>query len=413
MNRDDRKRLWRCVVSWVALCVVGLASCTSPTTPHGVVRATPHLVSGSVFSCLLNAAGDAICWGRWGSVAGDPTASTLPTIVKPLDEAVHFTLLSAGTHTCGLTAIGEAYCWGQNSYGQLGDGTTAQRPRPIRVQTPARFTSIAAGTYTTCALSREGQTYCWGRGDNGALGTGNLNVANGVLTPTAVPTITPFTNLSGGLAFCGLTTTGKVHCWGQSGGSFDPGSGEPGACSNSYYIAFAQGGCFVPTPVPGAVTLRTISANGGPTLCGTSSDGAAYCWGEGWLGTLGDGKQGPGVHAVVPVPVSGGLRFQQLTIGATHVCGLTIDNRAVCWGNTFLGYLGNGFSGVQSPPSAVPVNVSGGLRFANVAAGSYHTCGLTEAGEVWCWGAGAEGQLGRSPQDGNSSVPIRAQMPQP
>jgi len=46
-----------------------------------------------------------------------------------------FAEVSAGADgsACGVTTGGEAYCWGNNSYGQLGDGTTTNRLVPVKV----------------------------------------------------------------------------------------------------------------------------------------------------------------------------------------------------------------------------------------------------------------------------------------
>ena len=42
-----------------------------------------------------------------------------------------------------------------------------------------------------------------------------------------------------------------------------------------------------------------------------------------------------------------------------------------------------------------PVAVNGSLRFADLHAGSAHTCGITSALIVYCWGLGLKGQLGQ------------------
>jgi alpha-tubulin suppressor-like RCC1 family protein len=44
--------------------------------------------------------------------------------------------------------------------------------------------------------------------------------------------------------------------------------------------------------------------------------------------------------------------------------------------------------------SSTPVPVGGGLTFVSRAAGVGHTCGLTSAGAVYCWGQNILGQPG-------------------
>jgi alpha-tubulin suppressor-like RCC1 family protein len=47
---------------------------------------------------------------------------------------VSFAAIDAGDkHTCGVTSTGAVYCWGDNTFGQLGDGTTTGRLVPTRV----------------------------------------------------------------------------------------------------------------------------------------------------------------------------------------------------------------------------------------------------------------------------------------
>src|SRR2546422_8900422 len=87
--------------------------------------------------------------------------------------------------------------------------------------------------------------------------------------------------------------------------------------------------------------------------------GAAYCWGDGGYGQLGNGSQN---NSLVPVPVVGGLAFTSLSARELHTCGIAADNRAYCWGWNPDGQLGIGSPrrgvGARRPP---PVPGPGGV----------------------------------------------------
>jgi hypothetical protein len=72
--------------------------------------------------------------------AESPTAPVVPAVpaapATPAATAVlRFRQISAGRslYSCGVTADYRAYCWGRNLRGVLGDGTTTQRLRPLRL----------------------------------------------------------------------------------------------------------------------------------------------------------------------------------------------------------------------------------------------------------------------------------------
>jgi len=118
---------------------------------------------------------------------------------------------------------------------------------------------------------------------------------------------------------------------------------------------------------------------------------ASYCWGENGSGELGDGTNNTTGPGGAPVAVTGGHTFTSLTSGYHHTCGLISGTGAAyCWGRGGQGQLGNG----QFSQSNTPVAVSGGLVFESLAAGSYHTCGTTSSGDVHCWGRNNDGELG-------------------
>jgi alpha-tubulin suppressor-like RCC1 family protein len=130
-----------------------------------------------------------------------------------------------------------------------------------------------------------------------------------------------------------------------------------------------------------------------------TTTGVAYCWGDNYTGALGDGTIW--TTALTPVPVAGGLTFATVSAGVFHSCGVTTSGAAYCWGQGFPDSLGHA--------SLVPVPVTGGLSFASVSAGISHTCGITTAGAAYCWGSSSYGELG----DGGDTTSPMNNVPVP
>lgn len=111
------------------------------------------------------------------------------------------------------------------------------------------------------------------------------------------------------------------------------------------------------------------------------------------LVVAGCGEEEPEVlFQTPPVTVSTGDHF---------ACGLTSAGEAYCWGRNAEGQLGDG----SSINRATPVRVRTGMRFHDISAGWWgHACAVSLEGDAYCWGANEHGQLG----DGtivNRSVP--------
>jgi alpha-tubulin suppressor-like RCC1 family protein len=99
-------------------------------------------------------------------------SSPTPVPVTGLDGGAA-AIFVGGSHTCVLTKTGGVKCWGDNSHGQLGDGTTANRNAPVGVAGLASgVAAVVAGGSHTCALISGGSVKCWGSNGNGQLGDG-------------------------------------------------------------------------------------------------------------------------------------------------------------------------------------------------------------------------------------------------
>jgi alpha-tubulin suppressor-like RCC1 family protein len=74
---------------------------------------------------------------------------------------------------------------------------------------------------------------------------------------------------------------------------------------------------------------------------------------------------------------------QDIAAGSYHTCAITNDSRVQCWGINKDGELGRGT--ITITPSAVADYVQRLSNVSRIAAGEYHTCALS-GGNVFCWG---------------------------
>jgi alpha-tubulin suppressor-like RCC1 family protein len=250
-----------------------------------------------------------------------------------------------------------------------GDSATEPEPNPA-----LKFQSIDAGGSHTCGLTAGGEAWCWGNNVGGKLGIG-AGIGDYAWQPTKVLGSIAFNNLTNGDAHtCAVATNGQGYCWGKD---------YAGSLGTGTELNSTLG---VPTAVAGALGWQSISASMLHS-CGVTTAGAAYCWGFGSAGQLGNGT-----YDATPTPslVSGGITFGSVTSRGgggdqtQMTCGLDITAAAWCWGGNQNGQLGNGTMGGGERDS-VPMPVSGDLSFTKLSAEGGFACGIS-ADDLYCWG---------------------------
>ena len=254
--------------------------------------------------------------------------------------------VSAGMyHTCATDHDDHVYCWGDDTFGQswvpdlLGDA----------------YPTINAGDNHNCALSPDGVVACWGDNQSGQLMVppGDYRQVEG-----------------GGFHTCGVVEGGDGVCWGDDyWGQLD---------------------------VPDGVEFATIGS-GRTHSCGIDVDGGLHCWGDNSRSQL----DHPNIES------------QHLSVGSTHncaidefgttwcwgtygeldttppdeefisvsqyyhLCGITADQRIVCWGEV------KPEDCLESPEG----------EFRSLSVGFQHACAITTDDEMVCWGKNIKGQL--------------------
>jgi alpha-tubulin suppressor-like RCC1 family protein len=136
------------------------------------------------------------------------------------------------------------------------------------------------------------------------------------------------------------------------------------------------------------VTAAAIEAGGAHT-CARTASGGVECWGGNPYGQLGCGAC---FDRHTPVNVSGlASGVSAIAAGGYHTCALTRAGGVKCWGDNEHGQLGDGTHTGRSTPVSVSGLASG---VSAIATGGSHTCAVTTSGGVKCWGYNSFGQLG-------------------
>ena len=362
-------------------------------------------------TCITHATGEVSCWGSdWRGEASSPggtsdTYSTLPVKIAGISTAIG---ISANQGiTCATLESKEASCWGFYLSIYLGSELTTNAegdvsPAPIKWPDVSGIARIEAGGSHACGLHDDGTISCAGINWHGELGNGELTSSPSWI-PVRVIGIDDAVDISLGFTHtCAVHATGEVSCWGRNDNG-QLGNGKDGDKNNS------------PTPVKvkGIADAVNIASGSLSVNCVLHETGEVSCWGSNNFGELGTAEEAGGIyspidHLSVPVKIEGITDATAITAGNYHICVLHETGEVSCWGSNTTGQLGTD-DHISDDHTPIPQKTKGITGVTAIAAGTSHTCAVSNDGIVTCWGWDEDGQLGDGEtfDNTNSYTPVR------
>ncbi len=388
-----------------------------------------QIKTGANHSCIRYNDGSVKCFGdgAFGQL-GHGETTDLADVTTELGGNLPFVKLGTGrtatdirvgyAHSCALLDNATIKCWGQNTYGQLGIGSTANAGDganemgdnlpAVNLGAGRTATQLFAFGYVTCAKLDNGVTKCFGRNSSGQLGL--EDTVNRGTTAAQMGDSLPapmlgagrsVIEMSGGLDFtCALLDNSTVKCYGANR------YGQLGQ-ENTLTLGDSSGEMTSLAAVNLGTGLTATDIGAGYShVCAVLNNGTAKCWGRNFRGQLGHnstanlhgnavGDMGDNLPAIpfttfTPVKIYGGNQMS---------CAINATGGTRCWGQNsagqlLIGSIANMGDGNNEMQSLANVNFGTGVTASAISVGYFNGCALMTNKRIKCWGGAANGSLG-------------------
>ncbi|HKI55766.1 MAG TPA: hypothetical protein VKB31_01335 [Trueperaceae bacterium] len=185
--------------------------------------------------------------------AGSWSRSVNVTVFDPITAV---SVDRGANHALVARSDGTVWAWGNNTFGQLGDGTTDSNWIPRQVPGISDATAVTASGNASYALLSDGSLLAWGYNGNGELGDRTTLVRH---EPAAIGDLSDVTQLASG--HYAVEADGSVWHWSSS---------------------------TTPSPVTSLAGIRKIAVGNSLALA-LDQAGTVWAWGANDDGQLGDG----------------------------------------------------------------------------------------------------------------------------
>ncbi len=310
-------------------------------------------------------------------------------------------IASGGNHTLAISTNGRLYAFGQNNYGQIGDGTTINRPMAIDITDQLNLADdedliqIACGFYNSYTLTSYHRLFSWGYNYNGQLANGNFVNSS---TPIDITANFPLVGdekivkvIPGFYHMYAITSNNRIFAWG--GDYFNQlGTLEILDRNLPVEITAAFG-------LASGEYITDISAGGWHTFA-TASNGRIFAWGHNEYGQIGNATL---IDVQVPTEISSlfalsvGETIEKMIAGSRHSFAITSTGRVFGWGDNSRSQLGCVDIGMSTSSPYEITNIftlETGETIENIVASGDYSLGITSLGNILSWGNNFAGQLG-------------------
>ncbi|WP_167467837.1 beta-propeller fold lactonase family protein [Arthrobacter oryzae] len=387
------------------------------------------VVEGHYAKYAVKADGTVLAWGgdTYGGLGdGSTTGQALsPTPIPGLTGVVSMSVNDDGSQYA-LKADGTVWAWGNNTYGQLGTGTTPTCLSPREVPGLTGVRALTVDGDSVFAVKADGTVSAWGRNDYAQLGNATVRDSS---TPVQVAGLVGVKSLApspGGVIFA-LKIDGTLWSWGGLSGynSPLPAAAIPHisgirslvarAAPATVYALKSDGTLWTDTtsfdhfaPVTGLSGVKSVSTStrdGGPdSAFAVKTDGTVWSWGDNTFGVLGRTTPFPSSAAPAPIPgLTGVDRVSPNSFGRA-IYAVKTDGSIWGCGEGSLDEFGTGYG--NSAGSTVPVRVPGLGAVTDIFPEDESVYAMATDRSVWGWGHGVNRRL-RDGTAGYSLPPLQ------
>jgi alpha-tubulin suppressor-like RCC1 family protein len=319
---------------------------------------------------------------------------------------------------CAPLLGGGLSCFGGNRFGELGNGKKDAALVPEQVAFAGKAASLLSASESTVIVDDKGKVFGCGASAIDAAGStpGPSSISelgSGVASVFPFESDTAYARGGAGLFFIKdqqatsnamtMLSPGVV----SSLGTYDLGLKDGQIHVLSHSAAANEDGAFGDgtTTTPAMAVDSLVMVEGLPTVasfssgvdldgvyrtqCALDTVGKIACWGDNVLGQVGVTPGPPVTTPVSPDFPDPTTVFKAIASGAQHSCALSQAGDVYCWGDGSNGKVGQGTNVDKAPPQ----KLAGLPGIDGIGCGAYHCCAW-QGPSLWCWGPNMFGEVG-------------------